>query len=325
MVIQMKYKVFVDGKEGTTGLKIQEMLDRQTNIELLPIAESLRKDTAERERLINEADIAFLCLPDAAAIEAVSLVKNENTRVIDASTAHRCDDGWVYGFPEMNDEQRGLIAKSKRVAVPGCHATGFAAAVYPIRKAGIIFGDYPITATSVSGYSGGGKKLIERFETGRSSDPNVDIRMKSPQFYGLTLKHKHIPEMMKINYLLQPPIFTPIVGDYYQGMLVSVPLSRKLLKKDMDAKALHGFYEKYYQGEQFVKVMPFGGEGCIDGGYLDAAACNGTNRLELFVFGHDDQILVVSRLDNLGKGASGAAIQCMNLMLGQDEAAGLVG
>jgi N-acetyl-gamma-glutamyl-phosphate reductase len=320
----MKYKVFVDGREGTTGLKLHERLALQPDIELLNIEEARRKDTAERARLINEADVVFLCLPDAASIEAVSLVKNENTRIIDTSTAFRCDDGWVYGFPELGYGQWGRIKASKRVAVPGCHATGFTAAVFPLRKEGVIPGDYFLCATSVSGYTGGGKKLIEKYEQGRSSDPDVDIRMKSPQFYALGLKHKHIPEMVKINDLLQPPLFTPIVGDFSRGLLVSVPLSRRLLKVGMDAAALHDYYSHYYEGEQFVKVMPLGGGGSLDGGYLDATGCNGTNRLELFVFGEGDRLLVIARLDNLGKGASGAAVQCMNIMLGQDEATGLI-
>jgi N-acetyl-gamma-glutamyl-phosphate reductase len=320
----MKYKVFVDGKEGTTGLKLHERLALQPDIELLNIDDVLRKDTHERARLINEADVVFLCLPDAASIEAVSLVKNENTRVIDASTAFRCDDGWAYGFPELNPTQRQLIGKSKRVAVPGCYATGFTSAVYPLLQAGIISGNYPLTVSAVSGYTGAGKKLIEKYEQGRSTEPSVDIHLKSPRMYALGLNHKHLPEMIKINDLLQPPLFMPMVGDFDRGMLVSLPLCRQLLKKDMDASALHSFYSHYYEGEQFVKVMPQGGEGSLDGGFLDATGCNGTNRLELFVFGHDGQILVVTRLDNLGKGASGAAVQCMNIMLGQDEAAGLI-
>ena len=225
----MKYKVFVDGKEGTTGLKIHERLILQPNIEMLLIDEALRKDTTERIKLLNEADIVFLCLPDTAAVEAVSLIKNERTRIIDASTSHRCDDRWVYGFPELNKTQRRLIAESKRVAVPGCYATGLTSCVYPLREGGIIPANYPLVATAISGYTGGGKKLIEKYEHGRNTDSGEDIRMKSPRMYALGLNHKHLPEIMKINSLLHPPIFTPIVGDFCQGMLVSLPIDKKLL------------------------------------------------------------------------------------------------
>jgi N-acetyl-gamma-glutamyl-phosphate reductase len=320
----MKYKIFVDGREGTTGLRLHERLALQPDIELLSIEEEFRKDTAARARLINGADIVFLCLPDAASVEAVSLVKNENTRIIDTSTAFRCDDGWVYGFPELSPAQRQLIKHSKRVAVPGCYATCFTSAVYPLRQAGVIPGDYPLAVSAISGYTGGGKKLIAKYEQGRSDDPKVDLRMKSPRIYGLALNHKHIPEMVKINSLLQPPLFTPIVGDFDRGMLMLLPLSRRLLKKGMNASSLHSFYSRYYEREPFIKVMPLGDEGSLDGGFLDATGCNGTNRLELFVFGEGERLLVIARLDNLGKGASGAAVQCMNIMLGQNEATGLI-
>lgn len=315
----MKYKVFVDGEAGTTGLEINSRLQNRSDIELLKIDPALHRDKNERKRLLNSADIVFLCLPDDASREAVSLVTNEHTKIIDASTAHRTNDDWVYGWPEMSREQREKIKKSKRVAVPGCHATGFNAAVHPLAAGGILPADYPICSTSVSGYSGGGKKLIAAYEQTRVGDE----AMRSPRYYALALKHKHLPEMMKVNGLKFPPVFTPLVGNFYRGMLVSLPLQRRLLSKDMSAKDVYNYYKEYYKDEKFIKVMPFGGENCLDGGFLGADGCNGTNRLEIFVFGHDDQILVMSRLDNLGKGASGAAVQCMNIMLGAYECTGL--
>jgi len=314
----MKYKVFVDGQEGTTGLEINERLSKQPDIELIKISSELRKDNAERAKLLNLADIVFLCLPDEAARQAVSLVTNPNTRIIDASTAHRTQAGWVYGFAELDREQRDKIRASKRIAVPGCYATGFTAAVHPLRVSGVLSAGYPLCCNAVSGYSGGGKKLIEKYEQGRDDS----ITLKSPRFYALGLSHKHLPEMAIINGLEAPPLFTPIVGDFKQGMLVSLPLSRKLLDKKLDACEIHALYRDYYKGERFISVMPFGEEP-LDGGFLDATGCNGTNRLEIFVFGHDDKILIISRLDNLGKGASGAAVQCMNIVLGQDEGIGL--
>lgn len=315
----MKYKVFVDGEAGTTGLEIGSRLARRDDIKLLNIDPAFYKDANERKKLLNEADLAFLCLPDEASRQAVSLVTNSSTRVIDTSTAFRTDPSWVYGWPEMNSEQYYKIRKSKRVSVPGCHATGFNAAVYPLVAGGILPKNYPICATSVSGYSGGGKKLIGSYEQNRRGDP----AMMSPRYYALTLRHKHLPEMTKMCGLDFEPLFTPLVGNFYRGMLVSIPLRRRLLKKDIDAVGVWNFYNEYYNGQKFIKVMPFGGEDCLDGGFLGADGCNGTNRLEIFVFGHDDQILVMSRLDNLGKGASGAALQCMNIMLGLDESTGL--
>lgn len=315
----MKYKVFVDGEAGTTGLEIGSKLAARDDIELLKIDPELRKDPNERKKFLNEADLAFLCLPDAASREAVSLVTNDKTRIIDTSTAFRTDPSWVYGWPEMNSAQAEKIRNSKRVSVPGCHATGFNAAVYPLVAGGILPKDYPVCATSVSGYSGGGKKLIGVYEDSRRGDPALN----SPRYYALGLRHKHLPEMTKVCGLEHEPLFTPLVGNFYRGMLVSVPLRRRLLKKDIDAVGVWNFYKEYYDGKRFINVMPFGGEDILDGGYLGADGCNGTNRLEIFVFGHDDQILVMSRLDNLGKGACGAAVQCMNIMLGLDEGTGL--
>jgi N-acetyl-gamma-glutamyl-phosphate reductase len=315
----LKYKVFVDGESGTTGLEIRSRLEKREDIELLKIDPARHRDISERAKFLNAADLAFLCLPDAASREAVSLVTNSKTRIIDSSTAFRTDPSWVYGWPEMSPEQREKIKKSKRTAVPGCHATGFNAAVYPLAAGGILPKDYPICATSVSGYSGGGKKLISTYEDTRKGDPALD----SPRYYALGLKHKHLPEMVMVNGLAFEPVFTPLVGPFYRGMLVSLPLSRRLLSKKLDAKDIWEYYSEFYKNVRFINVMPFGGEDCLDGGFLGADGCNGTNRLDIFVFGHDDQILVMSRLDNLGKGASGAAVQCMNIMLGLDEGTGL--
>ncbi|HEX3027550.1 MAG TPA: argininosuccinate lyase [Clostridia bacterium] len=321
--IIMKFKIFVDGQEGTTGLKIYERLGLQEQIDVLAITPALRKDPSERRRLLNQADVAFLCLPDAASREAVSMIENENTRVIDSSTAFRCDPGWVYGFPELDRSQRDKIIHAKRVAVPGCHATGFHSIVHPLVTGGLIETSYPLTCHSVSGYSGGGKKLIARYEQVQTGDSGHEQSLRGLRYYALGLRHKHLAEMRYVNGLDRPPLFTPSVGDFSRGMLVTVPLWKNQMKKPMGAAEVRDYYAEYYQGEKFIRVMPFDSERFLEDGFLDAMGCNGTNSLELFVFGHDDQMFIVSRLDNLGKGASGAAVQCMNLMLGQREDAGL--
>lgn len=315
----MRYKIFVDGQEGTTGLKIHERLENRNDIKILQIDTEKRKDPSERSKLLNEADIAFLCLPDAAAKESVSLVSNASTRIIDASTAHRTDSEWAYGFPELSPAYREAIRTSKRVSVPGCHASGFNLIMHPLVKEGIVPADYPVTCHSISGYSGAGKKMIEQYE----SESRNDSELKSPRIYALGLQHKHLPEMKKVSGLSVNPLFSPIIGDYYQGMSVAIPLTPRLLPKKYSAGDIHGFFTEYYKGQYFVSVPDFDPDNYPGNGYLSATACNGTNRIELYVFGHDDQILLVSRFDNLGKGASGAAVQCMNIMLGFDEAAGL--
>jgi len=316
----MKYKVFVDGQEGTTGLEINERLSKRTDIEVLRIDPERRKDPEERRRFLNEADIAFLCLPDAASRESASLVTNNKTRIIDASTAHRTDPDWTYGLPELSRSQRALIKDSPRVSVPGCHATGFNLALYPLVREGIVPGDYPVTCQSITGYSGGGKRLIEQYE---ASDLNKQ-NLKSPRFYALSLNHKHLPEMQKVSGLLYPPVFTPVVGEFYRGMAVAIPLIKRLLNKKIAAKEIAGLMAGYYASERFVSVMPFESEKYLDNGFFDATGCNNTNKVEIFVFGHSEQILLVSQLDNLGKGASGAAVQNMNIMLGIEEGTGLV-
>lgn len=315
----MKFKVFVDGQEGTTGLKINQRLSERTDIEILNIDPEKRKDPGARRALLNEADVAFLCLPDAASRESAGLVTNGGTRIIDASTAFRTAPDWTYGMPELSKKQRALIRDSRRVSVPGCHATGFNMALYPLVQEGIVPRDYPVTCCSVTGYSGGGKKLIEKYEVAGANRQNLE----SPRFYALGLSHKHLPEMQKVSGLLFPPLFTPIVGAFSQGMLVSVPLLKRLLNNKITAREVHEFLSSYYASERFVRVMPYESEDYLDNGFLDATGCNNTNRIEIFVFGNAGQILLLSRLDNLGKGASGAAVQNMNVMLGLDEGTGL--
>ena len=315
----MRYKVFVDGQEGTTGLQINERLQERDDIDLLKIDPEKRKDSSERKRFLNEADIVFLCLPDDAARESVSLVENDRTRIIDASTAHRTNEAWTYGMPELSRLLREKIRLSKRVSVPGCYATGFNILLHPLIKEGIVPKDYPVTCCAVSGYSGGGKKMIARYE---AADPS-DESMRSPRFYAMGLKHKHIPEMQKVCGLEQPPLFTPIVGPYYKGMTVAIPLYTNLLPGKNNAASICEFLSAYYDGQHFIKVFPFGSEGNLVNGFLNATGCNDTNMLEIFAAGGDEHILLTARLDNLGKGASGAAVQCMNIMLGLDETTGL--
>jgi N-acetyl-gamma-glutamyl-phosphate reductase len=311
------YKVYVDGQYGTTGLEINNRLEGRADIELLKMDESKRKDNNERARLINTADIVFLCLPDEASREAVSFLENPNTRVIDASTAHRTAEGWVYGIPELSQTRRSEIQTAKKVSNPGCFATGFVALMYPLVSQGIVPADYPVTCNSITGYSGRGKKWIDEFESG---DGEI---LNSPCFYALELNHKHLPEMQKHSGLLNPPIFTPVIANFYRGMTVAVPLYPRLMNKKQNARELCSFFEEYYNGQKFVKVLPFNPQENFELGFLNATACNNTNNLEVLIFGGQERILAVSRLDNLGKGASGAAVQNMNIMLGLNEETGL--
>ena len=315
----MKTKVFIDGKEGTTGLQIYERFAKRSDVEILLIDDEKRKDVSERARLINESDITFLCLPDAAAREAVTLVTNDKTRIIDASTAHRTCPEWDYGFPELSKSHRERIANSKRVANPGCYATGFISLVYPLVKNGAISPSYPFVSHGVSGYSGGGKKMIAVLE-----GENKPYECFSPRQYALSQKHKHLPEMQKICGLDFPPVFNPIVDDFYSGMVVTVPLVTRLLEKKVTPADVHEILSENYEGANFVKVRELYGEKTLPDGFLAANTLSGTNMLEIFVCGNDDTILLCSRLDNLGKGASGAAIQNMNIMLGLDETTGLI-
>ncbi|CAG2126746.1 N-acetyl-gamma-glutamyl-phosphate reductase [Cupriavidus plantarum] len=313
----MVFKVFVDGQEGTTGLRLLDYLSGRTDVELLRIADDKRKDPAERARFLNAADVAFLCLPDVASREAVSLVTNPDTCVIDASTAFRTADDWAYGLPELTRGQREKVRASKRIAVPGCHASAFVLAVRPLVEAGLLPRDYPVTAFSLTGYSGGGKKMIAEFEAGGNP------RLESPRPYALGLEHKHLPEMRVQGGLSQAPIFNPIVGNFLKGLAVTVPVFPSLLSRKADAEAILDIYRKHYEGEQFVKVHPFNSDANLDGGFFDVQASNDTNRVDLFVFGNAERLNLVARLDNLGKGAAGAAVQCMNVHVGADEATGL--
>ncbi|AJG17658.1 N-acetyl-gamma-glutamyl-phosphate reductase [Cupriavidus basilensis] len=313
----MVFKVFVDGQEGTTGLRLLDYLSGRSDVELLRIADDKRKDPAERARFLNAADVAFLCLPDVASREAVALVTNPDTCVIDASTAFRTTDSWAYGLPELTRGQREKIRTSKRIAVPGCHASAFLMAVRPLVEAGVMQADYPVSAFSLTGYSGGGKQMIAEFEAG--GNPKLD----SPRPYSLGLAHKHLPEMRVQAGLAQAPIFNPIVGNFLKGLAVTVPVYPDRLARKVTPEQIADLYRKHYEGEQFVRVMPVGDEANLDGGFFDVQASNDTNRVDLFVFGSAERIVLMARLDNLGKGAAGAAVQCMNVHVGADEATGL--
>ena len=312
------HRVFVDGQEGTTGLRIHEMLARRSDIEVLRIDADRRKDSAERARLLNAADVAFLCLPDTAAREAAALVTNPDTCLIDASTAHRTAPDWTFGLPELAPQQRARIRASKRISNPGCHASCFILLLRPLVDSGLVPAELLVSATSITGYSGGGKKMIEQYERGG------DARLNSPRPYGLTLSHKHIPEMVAHTGLRTKPVFMPIVSSFYKGLAVSVPLHLSQLKAGTTGQMLQQTLAERYAGEPFIRVMPLSDPATLeDGGYFEIQACNDTNRCDLFVFANDQQAILMSRLDNLGKGASGAAVQAMNVHLGLDEGLGL--
>ena len=312
----MSFTVFVDGQEGTTGLRINEYLAQRRDVEVLRIAADRRKDNAERARLLNAADVAFLCLPDAAAREAAALVTNPKTCLIDASTAHRTHTGWVFGLPELAPGQRDALRNSKRIANPGCHATAFILLLRPLVDAGLVPPDTPISATSITGYSGGGKKMIEQYLA-----VPLEPALTSPRPYGLRLNHKHLPEMATHTGITVDPIFMPIVANFYQGLSVTVPLGLKQL--GISADKIQRCFEQRYADERFVHVMPLDDPGTVEAGYFDIQACNGSNRVDIFVFANENQAVLMARLDNLGKGASGAAVQCMNVHLGLDEGFGL--
>jgi N-acetyl-gamma-glutamyl-phosphate reductase len=314
----MKKTVFIDGQHGTTGLKIHERLNVRKDITLIEIPVEKRKDPKARQQLLNEADIVFLCLPDPAARESVSLITNKSVCVIDGSTAHRVTTGWVYGLPELKKEQRALIKNSKRIVVPGCHATGFIAALYPLVAKGIVAPDYPVTSYAIAGYSGGGNAMINDYKGERVPD-----YIQNPRPYSLALNHKHIPEMTKIVGLTHAPLFAPTVVNVYNGEIVFIPLIVRNLKKQLSAVDIQATLAEYYTGEQFVKVMPYPADGYLKDGYLTFTDCNDTNNLEVFVFGDKEKVLLAARFDNLGKGSSGAAVQDMNLVLGLLENTGL--
>ncbi len=313
----MKTRVFVDGQEGTTGLRIHEYLAGRADVEVLRIEADKRKDAAERARLLNAADVAFLCLPDAASREAAAMVTNPDTCLIDASTAHRTAPGWVFGLPELAPSQRDALRGSKRIANPGCHASGFILLLRPLVDAGLVPADTWVTATSITGYSGGGKSMIQDYEAAGG----LPAALRAPRPYSLGLHHKHVPEMMAHTGLTRAPVFMPIVGPFYKGLAVTVPLDLAAL--GCSAATLHAAFDARYAGERFIRVMPLRDAATLEAGFFDVQACNDTNRVDLFVFANDTQALVMARLDNLGKGASGAAVQSMNVHLGVDEGLGL--
>jgi len=315
----MSTKVYIDGEAGTTGLEIRERLEPRADIELLSIDPEKRKDRDARAALINAADVVVLCLPDDAAKESVTLIEKDHVRVIDASTAHRVAPDWAYGFPEMSPEQRQLISGAKRVSNPGCYPTGMIALTRPLIQEGILPADWPVTVNAVSGYSGGGKPTIGEFE-----DEGADTYSKQPfRYYALPLAHKHVPEMQKHTGLAHAPLFAPAVGRYYKGMLVEVPLQLWALPGKPSLGALQEALEAAYEGCHFVEVASR--EEVASMGNIDPEDLNGTNRMRLFVFGNEEpgQARLVAQLDNLGKGASGQAVQCLNIMTGADEATGL--
>lgn len=310
----MKTKIFIDGHSGTTGLRIHERLANRCDIEVLQISEELRKNPDEVKKFMNAADIAFLCLPDGAAKEAVALTEGANVRIIDTSTAHRTAPGWVYGFPELSTDQYEAISKGRRIGNPGCHASGVIATVYPLRKAAMLPDDYPVTAFSLTGYSGGGKKMISQYEGDKTKD------LLAPRQYGLGQVHKHLKEIVTVCNLVDKPIFSPIVDDYYAGMEVSVPLFTKLMSGKPTLDDIWNALASQYEESPFVHVRPIEDQ---RGGFLTANDMTGRDDMELFVTGNDDRVVVTAVFDNLGKGASGAAIENMNIMLGLDPTTGL--
>lgn len=313
------YKVFIDGGAGTTGLRLKERLSERKDIELLTISEELRKDAEEKKRITESSDITFLCLPDDAAKSAVANVSPDSkVKIIDASTAHRTNPAWLYGFPELSKNHREGLNTAKRVAVPGCHASGFNVIAYPLVKLGIVKPDYPFVCTSLTGYSGGGKSMIASYE-----GEDRDIALSAPRTYALGQKHKHLPEMQAVPGISAPPIFMPVVADFYSGMEVSLPIYANMMEKKMTAKDVHEVLSEYYGGQKMISILPFGGNE-DEGGFFASNALTGKDNMELLVAGNDERILIMARYDNLGKGASGAAVQCMNIMLGCDEAEGLV-
>jgi len=323
-----KYKVFIDGEAGTTGIQVRGRLEQREDLEIISPPSDLRKDVDTRKKFINEADVVILCLPDAASIEAAGFVEEDNDRtvLIDASTAYRVDDDWSYGFPELSAEQRENLSNSKRISNPGCYPTGFIGLTRPLVDAGIISEGTPLTVNAISGYSGGGKGMMELFE-GEDSDS-----MEPWAGYGFGLTHKHLPEMAKYSLLGRKPLFQPQIATFAQGMVVSVPLHYDWLKEGTTGEKIHEVLSKHYEGSNFVSVMPLGESNTKEAGLLERGAflrpdtLANTNKMELFVFSNDEaqQVLLCARLDNLGKGASGAAVQNLNIALGLDETVGLL-
>ncbi len=301
-------KVFIDGKAGTTGLRIEERLAGRDDVEIISLPDELRKDSEARKKMLNSADVVFLCLPDDAAREAVSLIENENVVVIDASTAHRTNPDWAYGFPELSPEFEEKIKQSKRIAVPGCHAGGFIALVYPLIKEGIISKDALLSVHSITGYSGGGKKMIAEYEA-----DEIDCLLAAPRQYGISQAHKHLPEMTKITGLENAPVFSPIVSGFYSGMEVTVPLFKKNLLRG-DINTIKEIYKRAY----CTPLLHYN-EANDESGFLSANAYHAKDSMSVEVYGNEDRIILVARYDNLGKGASGAAVECLNIKLGCDK------
>jgi len=320
------FKIFVDGEAGTTGLQIFERLAKRNDLDILKINPELRKDVNERQKMINESDVTFLCLPDAASMESAALCTNPNTRIIDASTAHRVNPAWTYGMPELSAEQREAISKSKRIANPGCHASGFILGVHPLVASGILPKSANLAAYSITGYSGGGKKLIAEYEAEEalSHKAGESKAIMAPAPYALALAHKHLPEMKKYCGLENVPFFNPVLGPYYKGMAVTVAIFPNMLTKKVGPQDLTEILAKHYEGSKFVKVLPYEAAPVLFNGRLDPTVCNDTNNARIQVFGNENIMQVTTIIDNLGKGASGAAIQNMNIALGLDETIGLI-
>ena len=310
-------KVFIDGSAGTAGLRIRSRLEGRADLDVTVLEGEARKDTEKRREMLNSCDLAVLCLPDAASRESVAMIENPDVRVVDTSTAHRVAPGWAYGFPELSPEHRAAIAHGKRVANPGCHATGFISLAYPLVQKGILPAYYPVCAFSLTGYSGGGKKMIAEYE-----GENRSTELDAPREYGLNQQHKHLKEMTAITGLVKEPLFTPIVADYYSGMIVTLPLYGSMLRAGCTVEFLRDFFAEYYAGSKFIKVAPLGKE-TESRGFLSGNAASGWDGLEIYVTGNDERIQLNARFDNLGKGASGAAVQCMNIMMGCPEETGL--
>ena len=313
--------VFIDGQAGTTGLQIRERLAAREDVTLMEIPGSSRKDPEVRRQYLNEADVVILCLPDDAAREAIRLISSNHVRVLDASTAHRVADGWVYGLPELDAYQRERIRGAARVSNPGCYPTGFLLLTRPLVDTGIVSGGAHLSCHAVSGYSGGGRRLIERYEARAAEHPESLWHVRP---YALDLDHKHLAEMARYSGIDRAPVFSPMVGHFAQGMFTMVPLHTDTLGEGADIETVHACLEARYRDEPCVEVCPLGADDALDAGFLDPLAANGTNRIDLFVYGHDAQVMLVARLDNLGKGASGAAVQNLNIMTGTEELAGLV-
>lgn len=311
------FKVYVDGQHGTTGLLVRERLLQHPMVQLLEIDYNSRHDVNVRQSLMNQADVVFLCLPDDAAKASVKMIQNPSACIIDASTAHRIDETWAYGFPELSESHRDHIKSNKRVSNPGCHATAAIGLIYPLIQKGILKSDEPLAFYSITGYSGGGKKMIHTYET---SDNMV---YQAPRQYALNLNHKHVKEMMKQSGLENKPLFTPIVSNYKRGLAVTIPLYKTSLMNVNSAEAISEFYKDYYKVENFVRVFQGNSDKPLVDGAINIQGCNDTNRLDIMIYDNEDQIQLIARLDNLGKGASGAAIQNMNIMLGLDESLGL--